>query len=98
MLFFLIKKIISSEKWFNYVVTFLLLFENAKKLGRSDDAKRRKKGDGLTKFKMTMLRVFLTLQNDTVALPKHLHQKDRSWCVHYRYRGVHYNRDRDLWD
>ena len=57
-----------------------------------------KKGDGLTKFKMTMLRAFFTLQNDTVALPKHRHQKDRSWCVHYRYRSVHYNRDRDLWD
>ena len=34
--------IISSEKWFNYVVTFFCL-ENAKNLGRSDDAKRRKK-------------------------------------------------------
>ena len=33
--------IISSEKWFNYVVTFF--FEKAKNLGRSDDAKRRKK-------------------------------------------------------
>ena len=34
--------IISSEKWFNYVVTFFC-FENAKNLRRSDDAKRRKK-------------------------------------------------------
>ena len=34
--------IISSEKWFNYVVTFFF-FEKAKNLGRSDDAKRRKK-------------------------------------------------------
>ena len=42
MLFFQIKKIISSEEWFNYVVTFLLLFDKAKNLGRSDDAKRRK--------------------------------------------------------
>ena len=41
MLIFQIKRIISSEKWFNYVVT--LFFENAKNLGRSDDAKRRKK-------------------------------------------------------
>ena len=41
MLIFQIKRIISSEKWFNYVVTFF--FENAKNLGRSDDAKRRKK-------------------------------------------------------
>ena len=41
--FFQIKKIISFEKWLNYVVTFLLLFESAKNLGRWDDAKRRKK-------------------------------------------------------
>ena len=34
--------IISSEKWFNYVVTLFFL-EKAKNLGRSDDAKRRKK-------------------------------------------------------
>ena len=46
MLIFQIKRIISSEKWFNYVVTFF--FENAKNLGRSDDAKRRKKEDGLS--------------------------------------------------
>ena len=38
---FQIKRIISSEKWFYYVVTFF--FENDKNLGRSDDAKRRKK-------------------------------------------------------
>ena len=42
MLIFQIKKIISSENWFHYVVT-LFFFENAKNLGRSDDAKRRKK-------------------------------------------------------
>ena len=41
MLIFQIKRIISREKWFNYVVTFF--FENAKNLGRSDDAKRRRK-------------------------------------------------------
>ena len=40
MLIFQIKRIISSEKWFNYVVAFF--FENAQNLGRSDDAKRRK--------------------------------------------------------
>ena len=45
MLIFQIKRTVSSEKWFNYVVTFF--FENAKNLGRSDDAKRRKKEDGL---------------------------------------------------
>ena len=38
---FQIKRNISSEKWFNEVVTFFS--ENAKNLGRSDDAKRRKK-------------------------------------------------------
>ena len=42
MLIFQIKRIISSKKWFNYVVTFFF-FENAKTLGRSDDAKPRKK-------------------------------------------------------
>ena len=47
MLIFQIKKIISSEKWFSYVVTFFFFLENAKQLGRSDDAKRRKKEDGL---------------------------------------------------
>ena len=43
VLIFQIKRIISSEKWFNYVVTFFFFFtfENAKNLGRSDDAKRR---------------------------------------------------------
>ena len=39
MLIFQIKRIISSEKWFNYIVTFFSI-ENAKNLGRSDDAKR----------------------------------------------------------
>ena len=42
MLIFRIKRIVSSEKWFNYVVTFFF-FENAKNVGRSDEAKRRKK-------------------------------------------------------
>ena len=40
MLISQIKRIISSEKWFNYIVTFF--FENAKNLGRSDDVKWRK--------------------------------------------------------
>ena len=47
MLIFQMKRIISSEKWFNYVVTLLLFFLKMPKidtnLGRSDDAKRRKK-------------------------------------------------------
>ena len=42
MLIFQIKRIISSKKWFKFVVTFFFL-ENAKILGRSDDATRRKK-------------------------------------------------------
>ena len=42
MFIFQIKRIISSEKWFKYVVTlFLELY--AKNLGRLDDAKQRKK-------------------------------------------------------
>ena len=54
MLIFRIKRIISSEKWFNHVVT--LCFEKAKNLGRSDDAKRRKKKeDGLTLTKESRL-------------------------------------------
>ena len=47
LLIFQIKRIISSEKWCNYVATFF--FENAKNLSRSDDGKRRKKEDGLTR-------------------------------------------------
>ena len=46
MLIFQIKRIISSEKRLNYVVTFIYLFiffGNAKNVGRSDDSKRRKK-------------------------------------------------------
>ena len=41
MFIFQIKRIISSEKWFNYVVTFF--WEYAKNLGRWDDVKQRKK-------------------------------------------------------
>ena len=47
---FQIKRIISSEKCFDYVVTFFFsffLFGNSKNVGRSHDAKRRKRGDGL---------------------------------------------------
>ena len=44
MLIFQIKRIISSEKWCNYVVTFFFL-ENAKNLGRSANGKQRKKED-----------------------------------------------------
>ena len=41
MLIFQINRIISSEKWFNYEATFFFV-ENARSLGRSNDAKRRK--------------------------------------------------------
>ena len=42
MLIFQIERIISSEKWFNYAITFF--FENAKNLAQSsDDTKWRKK-------------------------------------------------------
>ena len=42
-LIFQIKGIISSEKWFNYVVTCFFFLKMLKIWGRSDDAKRRKK-------------------------------------------------------
>ena len=54
MLSFQIKGIISSEKWFNYVVTFF--FENARNLGQSDDGKRTKKEDGLIIYKKKELK------------------------------------------
>ena len=41
MLIFQTERIISGEKWFNFIVTFFL--ENAKNLGWSDDTKGRKK-------------------------------------------------------
>ena len=47
MLIFQINRIISSEKWCNYVVTVFFYLEKAKNLGRSEDGKRRKKEDGL---------------------------------------------------
>ena len=49
MLIFQIKRIISSKKWFKFVVTFFFL-ENAKILGRSDDAKQRKKNEDSHRF------------------------------------------------
>ena len=57
---FQIKRIISSEKWFNYIVTFFPL-ENAKNLGRSDDAKRRKKEDGFTVISLNLYPVDNTI-------------------------------------
>ena len=54
ILSFQIKGIISSEKWFNYVVTFF--FENARNLGQSDDGKRTKKEDGLIIYKKKELK------------------------------------------
>ena len=50
MLIFQIKRISSTEKWFNYLVPFF--FVNAKNLGRLDDAKTdKKKEDGHEKKK-----------------------------------------------
>ena len=47
MLIFQINRIISSEKWFNYVVAlFCFFFENAKNLGRSETLNGEKKEDG----------------------------------------------------
>ena len=43
MLIVQIKIIISSEKWFNYVVTSFFFFQNAKNLGRLDNAKQGEK-------------------------------------------------------
>ena len=47
MLIFQIKRIIPSEKWFNYVVAFFFFFffffENAKNLGRSETLNGEKK-------------------------------------------------------
>ena len=40
---FQIKRIISSDKWFNYLVNFFSFLKNAKNLGQSRNAKRRKK-------------------------------------------------------
>ena len=34
-------------------IIIIIFFENAKNLGRSDDTKRKKKGDGLISFKTT---------------------------------------------
>ena len=53
-LIFQIKRIISSEKWCKYVITFFF-FENAKNLGRSYDGKRRKKK------RMALLLLFRTI-------------------------------------
>ena len=53
MLIFQIKRIISSEKWCNYVVTFFLGGGGMPNIwvGRSGDGKRRKKEDGLNLIK-----------------------------------------------
>ena len=61
MLNFQIKIIISSEKWFNNVVTVFFFLENAKKLGRPDDAKRgKKKRMAITRIKSSSnLLIFL---------------------------------------
>ena len=58
MLIFQIKRIISSEKWCNYVVAFF--FENAKNLGQSDDGKRReKRGWPWSKLRIQSIIIYL---------------------------------------
>ena len=43
-------KLLCYIKWLKNVVSFFFFFENAKNSGRSDDTKRRKKGDGLNEI------------------------------------------------
>ena len=57
MLIFQIKRIILSEKWCNYVITFFFL-KMPKNLGRSDDGKWRKKEDGLRYFHFSLINLF----------------------------------------
>ena len=76
MLIFQIKRIISSEKWCNYVVTFV--FKNAKNLGRSDDGKQRKKRGWpnlvlcLTKFVDTLLQPISKSQKSYLSLKRQM--------------------------
>lgn len=45
-LFFGLQELIKVIR-FNYVITFSFFYENAQNLGRSEDGKKKKKGDGL---------------------------------------------------
>ena len=90
--FFRLKKLFQVKNGLTTSLLFCCCLKIPKIWVGRTTLKGEKIENGLTNFKMAMLRAFFTLQNDTVALPKHRHQKDRSWCVHYRYRGDHYNR------
>ena len=47
ILIFQIERIISSEKWFHYVLTFFFFLKMPNIWVGPDDAKRRKNGEGL---------------------------------------------------
>ena len=66
MLIFQIKKIISSEKWFNYVVTFFLKMPKIW-VGRTMLNGEKKKEDGQSCFRVRPLQV--TLLGDSVGNP-----------------------------
>ena len=61
MLIFQIKRIISSEKWFNYFATFFFL--NAKNLGWLDYAKQRKKKGWPKKMKYFVI-IWVSIVHD----------------------------------
>ena len=64
MLIFQIKRISSSEKWFNYLVT-VFFFVNAKNLGRSDGAKTEKKKRMAMKIKKI---IFISMDSHLASL------------------------------
>ena len=76
MLIFQIKRIISSEKWCNYVVTFF--FENAKNwVGRTTVSGERKRGWPnlvlcLTKFVDTLLQAISKSQKSYLSLKRRM--------------------------
>ena len=65
MLIFQIKRIISSEKWCNYIISFFF-FENAKNLGRTDDGKQKKKEDGQNNVQRSVWRLFMSMVRSVI--------------------------------
>ena len=65
MLIFQIKRIISSEKWCNYIVSFFF-FENAKNLGRTDDGKQKKKEDDQNNVQRSVWRIFMSMVRSVI--------------------------------
>ena len=65
MLIFQIKRIISSEKWCNYIVSFFFC-ENAKNLGRTDDGKQKKKEDGQNNVQRSVWRLFMSMVRSVI--------------------------------